>query len=116
TAPVAPDPESGRPPASSASEPEVGDWLSDTDETAPTRDDTEITISQPVPTPDGRSGSSDLVDWLSAGDDTLEPAPVPMAEPATEARGDEEDEDFDGLCRPAPTLGPATDHPTDQDP
>ena len=64
------------------------------------------------------AGSSDLVDWLSDGDgdDTLEPAPVPVAEPAIEAPGDEEDEDFDGLYEPAPTPETATDHPTEPDP
>src|SRR5699024_4565615 len=116
TAPAVPAPEAGRPAASSASEPEVADWLSDTDDTAPTRDDTEITAPQPVPTTDGRSGSSDLVDWLSDGDGALEPAPVPVAEPTTETPGDEEDEDFDCLHGIAPTPGTVTDPPSAPNP
>ena len=112
-APTTPAPEVIGSSASSASEPEVADWLSDNDETAPARDDTEITAPQPVPTTGGRSASSDLVDWLSDGGDTLEPTPVPVAEPTTDAPGDEENEDFDDLYGPSPTPGTITDPPSE---
>lgn len=115
TAPAAPDPESGRPPASSGSEPEVADWLSDTDETE-TADPQQTSAPEP-PAQDGRPEPSDLADWLSDGDDTLGHEPVSVAEPAIEAPdGGEEDEDFDGLYEPAPTAGTATDRPTEPEP
>src|SRR5699024_9482131 len=115
TPPALPDPEPGAPSASSGPEPEVADWLSDTDETE-TADPQQTSAPEP-PAQDGRPEPSDLADWLSDGDGSPEPKPVSVAEPAIEAPdNDKEDEDFDGLDGPAPSPEAATDHPTEPEP
>lgn len=120
---------------------EEADWLSDTDEPAPTTAGPEPEAIAPSAAsasgessqPGAQSEASALTDWLSDGEEDTTPVPAraepvadaePPAGPSSDADADradgvdddDEDEDFDGFYAPTAATGPDQEHSTEPEP